>query len=265
MRKTLPLFVTCLILFSCGKTDDPASPIVARVGKSVLTNADVEHIQMSVSNNTYSKKDIIANWIDRELLYYAAQEAGIENDKVLETKIEAYRKELFGRTFLDNYASANIVVDNSEIRSHYDANRAMFRHDSDGARIIHFFVNTDTTADFIAETLRSSDESVDRKILLSDYNAEVLTVEQGNNIDILDDAIFSNNRINVILGPLKTDYGYHVIEVLNRYRSGSQIALDEVYDEIYQIIFNRKKQLRSTALIDSLRNHYNIKIYLENN
>ena len=55
------------------------------------------------------------------------------------------------------------------------------------------------------------------KNLLSNYNVNVTTVEKGNLIDTLDNAIFSNNRTNIVIGPIKTDYGYHVIEVLGRY------------------------------------------------
>lgn len=264
MRNTLNLFMVALLAFSCEKADDAGSPIVARVGNSALTADEVERIMTSISMRAYSKTDVISNWIDRELLFLAAQDAGIENDEILKNKIDVYRKDLFGRTFLDNFTATNITVGNSEIREYYDTNRSMFRYKNDGAKIIHFLVQIDTIADYVAETLNSSGESVDRKELLSNYMADVITIEKGNLVDVLDNAVFSNSRTNIVLGPLETDFGYHVIEVLNRYRPGSQIDLDEAYDEIYQTIYNRKKQLRSVALIDSLRNHYNVKIYLEN-
>ena len=126
-------------------------------------------------------------------------------------------------------------------------------------------MKNDSVADFIAQALKSSNESIDRKALLSTYSAEVLTVEKGEMIDTLDGVVFESSRSNIVFGPIRTDYGFHIIEVLNRYRFGSQIDLDEAYDEIYQTIFNQKKKMRSVELIDSLRNHYNVKIYLESN
>jgi hypothetical protein len=141
----------------------------------------------------------------------------------------------------------------------------MFRHENDGAKIMHFFTHIDTIAEFIVETLKSSSEDIDRKALLSNYEVDVTTVEKGSLIDILDNAIFSTNRTNIVIGPIQTDYGYHVVEVLGRYSNGTQIDIDEAYDEIYQSLYNQKKEMLSTAFLDSLRNHYNVKIYLENN
>jgi len=129
---------------------------------------------------------------------------------------------------------------------------------------MHFFITTDSVAKHIADALKQTNNSLDRKELLANYDVDVTTVERGNLIEQLDSDIFSNNRTNIIIGPVKTDYGYHVIEVLGRYKAGSQIAIDEAYDEIYQRLFNQKKALRSMRFLDSLRNHYTVKINLEN-
>ena len=81
----------------------------------------------------------------------------------------------------------------------------------------------------------------------------------------LDREIFSNNQTNTVIGPIKTEYGYHVIEVLGRFSAGTQIDVDEVYDEIYQRLLNQKKALMSNKYLDSLRNKYSVKINLEQN
>ena len=166
---------------------------------------------------------------------------------------------------MDNYIASQVLIENAEIKAYYDKNRNSFKHKNDGAKILHFFISTDSVAQYIANALRQPNNSIDRKKLLKNYNVDVTIVEKGNLIDQLDSEIFSNNRTNSIVGPVKTDYGCHIIEVLNRYKAGTQIDIDEAYDEIYQRLFNQKKTLSSIRYLDSLRNHYTVKINLENN
>ncbi|MBU0528479.1 peptidyl-prolyl cis-trans isomerase [bacterium] len=263
MRKLL-LLIILLMFTSCAKEVRIDSPIIAKVENTVLTLADAERLKLAVPNQNYSLNDAVASWVDRELLYLAAEQGGLESDVTLNSQVSVYRKDLFGNTFMDNYVASQISIESTEIKTYYDKNRDSFRHQNDGAKIMHFFITTDSVAKHIADALKQTNNSLDRKELLANYDVDVTTVERGNLIEQLDSDIFSNNRTNIIIGPVKTDYGYHVIEVLGRYKAGSQIAIDEAYDEIYQRLFNQKKALRSMRFLDSLRNHYTVKINLEN-
>ena len=118
---------------------------------------------------------------------------------------------------------------------------------------------------FIHFQHEKTNNSVDKKSFLANFNVDVTIVEKGSLIEQLDLEIFSNSRTTCVIGPVKTDYGYHIIEVLTRYKKGSQIDIDEAYDEIYQRLFNQRKSLKSIKYLDSLRNHYTVKINLENN
>ena len=250
---------------SCAKESKVDSPIIAKVENSFITLAQAERLKLSVPNQNYSINNVVAAWVDRELLYFAARDGNLENDETLNSQVSIYRKDLFGNTFMDNYIASQISIRNAEIKTYYDKNRGSFRHKNDGAKIMHFFITTDSIAHDIADALKQSNNSIDRKELLAKYNVDVATVEKGNLNEQLDFEIFSNNRTNFTIGPVKTDYGYHIIEILSRYKAGSQIDIDEAYDEIYQRLFNQKKALGSIRFLDSLRNHYTVKINLENN
>jgi len=264
MRKLLP-FIILLLFASCAKENRVDSPTIARVENSMLSIAEAERLKLTVSNQNYSINDVVASWIDRELLYLAAKQGGLEGDVTLNSQVNAYRKDLFGNAFMDNYVASQISIENSEIKTYYDKYRSSFKHPNDGAKVMHFFTTSDSIAQYISNTLKQPKNSIDRKDLLANYNVNVTTVDKGNLVEQLDSVIFSNNRTNFTTGPIKTDYGYHVIEILGRYQVGSQINIDEAYDEIYQRLFNQKKTLRSVHFLDSLRNHYTVKINIENN
>jgi hypothetical protein len=264
MRKLL-LFIILLLFASCAKENKVDSPTLARVENSALSVAEAERLKLAIPNQNYSINDVVATWIDRELLYLAAKHGGLENDETLSSQVNTYRKDLFGNTFMNNYVASQISIENAEIKTYYDKHRSSFKHQNDGAKIMHFLITVDSVAQYIYNTLIQPENSIDRKELLANYNVNVTTVEKGNLLEQLDFEIFSNNRTNFIIGPVKTDYGYHVIEVLGRYKAGSQINIDEAYDEIYQRLFNQQKALKSIHFLDSLRNYYTVKINIENN
>jgi foldase protein PrsA len=263
--RNLLLFLIFLLFTSCAKKDKLDSPAIARVENSVLNAVEAERLMLAVSNQNYSINNVVASWVDRELLYLAAKQGGLESDETLISQVNIYRKDLFGNAFMNNYVASQVSVENAEIKTYYDKYRSSFTHQNDGAKIMHFFITTDSVAQYIAKALKQPKNSINRKELLANYNVNVTTVEKGNLVEQLDLELFSNNKANFTFGPVKTDYGYHVIEVLGRYKAGSQINIDEAYDEIYQRLFNQKRALGSIHYLDSLRNHYTVKINIENN
>ncbi|MEE8340539.1 MAG: peptidylprolyl isomerase [Candidatus Neomarinimicrobiota bacterium] len=264
MRK-LSLLLIILLFVSCTEKNTVDSPIIARVENVALSMAEADKLMLAVPSVGYTVDDVVASWANRELLYLAARQGGLENDETLNSQISIYRKDLFGSTYMDNYLASQISIDNAEIKAYYDKNISSFKHKNDGAKIMHYLVSSDSVARYIADALRQSDNSIDRKKLLANYNVDVTTVERGNLIEQLDNEIFSGNKSNITIGPVKTDYGYHIIEVLRRFKAGSKINIDEAFDEIYQRLFNQKKALASIRFLDSLRNHYTVKINLEKN
>jgi len=264
MRKIL-LLIILLMIVSCAKDAETDGPVLARVENSVLGKAEADRLKLAVTNNNYTINDVIASWVDRELLYLAAKHGGLENDETLISQVNLYRKDLLGNAFMNNYIASQISIENSEIKTYYDKYRSSFKRQNSSAKVMHFFTTSDSTAQYIFNILKKPKSSDDRKELLESYNVNITTVEKNNLVERLDLSIFSNNRTNFTLDPIKTDYGYHVIEVLDRYKAGSQINIDEAYDEIYQRLFNQKKALMSINFLDSLRNHYTVKINIENN
>ena len=121
---------------------------------------------------------------------------------------------------MDNQVVTQINIDNNEIKSYYDKNRDSFKHKNSGAKILHFLVSADSVARRIANTLKQSNTSVDRKEFLANYNVDVAVVEGGELITPLDLTIFSNNRINNIIGPIARPDMILIVSGLPKTRSG---------------------------------------------
>ena len=56
----------------------------------------------------------------------------------------------------------------------------------------------------------------------------------------IDKALFENTKTGFI-GPIKTELGFHLFDVIKRYKKGSELGLESSYDEIYQRLLKRKK------------------------
>ena len=55
-----------------------------------------------------------------------------------------------------------------------------------------------------------------------------------------------------ILGPKKNSEGFHLFEILKKYKKGSARGLELVYDEIYERLHKQKKEALVASTIDSL-------------
>ena len=68
----------------------------------------------------------------------------------------------------------------------------------------------------------------------------------------LDLAIFNNKR-GAVVGPIRTASGYHVIKIVKKYKKGSRVGLEDVYDKIYQRLLKQKQAVVAAGLLDSLK------------
>ena len=90
------------------------------------------------------------------------------------------------------------------------------------------------------------------------FTKEVGTIKRGRLIKKLDEPLFLKNRS--VVGPIKADGLYHVFDVFNRYKKGSQKDLASCYDEIYQRLFKKRVAKRRSFILDSLKQVANIYI-----
>ena len=262
MKKSL-LTLISLLLISCGQKSESQGATVAKVEGSVLSESDIDKILLSSQNDNFTIEEAVGGWVNREVLYTAARKSGFENDEVLNSQIEDYRKKLYGNYFLENYLSSQIKIEETNIQEYYKKNRSTFRRSQGAAKIRHFFLTSSELSFYLADALKQSSRNVDRKELLANFNAEITTAEKGGLINELDKVVFSNNRSNKVIGPIRSNFGYHIVEILDRYPAGSYIDIEDVHGEIYQRLYNQKKSISSVQVLDSLRNTYSVKINIE--
>ena len=56
-----------------------------------------------------------------------------------------------------------------------------------------------------------------------------------------------------LVGPIVTEFGYHILQIINRFEEESLIPVHEVRDQIIQKIKIQKQNILYYQIIDSLR------------
>ena len=229
------------IISSCAKKDTNKEPSTTpRVGSTTTEERNKTNEGQPAS---------------RELLYRAAVSSNLQNEASVRQLIDDYRKTVYGNLYLEHYLSSKIKVTMDEIRDRYLSNRPTYRRRTDEVRLIQFLTQNEGSANEVKFTLLQYDAGL-RISLLKEHRVSPVTVSPGDMPEELDLLLFGSSRPRGILGPEKTQYGYHVLEVLEFFPQGSYRGLDEVYDEISQNIYRSKRANLYSLLLDSLRNVY---------
>ena len=193
----------------------------------------------------------------QKLLYRAAVENGLLKEASIEGLVVDYRESLYGNLFLEHYLSSRIELSMEKIRKHYIANRLSYLRKSNQVRLIQFFAQNEASAIKIKRTLLQYDAEL-RASLLEEHGVSPITVSPGGLPKNLNLLLFGSSEPRGVLGPVKTSFGYHVLEVLEFFPEGSFRGLDEVYDEISQKLYQSRRAVLYGRLLDSLATTYSI-------
>jgi len=252
VRKYIIIF-TLFAFFSCGNEQKPLD-YIARVNDTYLTKEDLAKMLPDISNSKFTGvehiKSIVSSWVKNEILYQNAKQYHFDKDESISYKVNNYKKDLIIDSYVHFLLQSSVTVSDSEIRDYYINNRKSFIRTTDEAKVTHVIVADFDEANQIKSVLLSRNaREIDK--LFSKYIFETKIVRVGESLKEIDKNIFESRPRNII-GPIPSDYGYHVIEVLSRFKKGSVRQIDDVRDEILQRITQTKIQVYHYNLLDSL-------------
>ena len=252
MKKYIFLFFI-LASISCSNKQENEQ-FIARVGKSTLTFEDLsmmipETNSLFPSNPEYINS-LVTTWIKNEILYQKALEYHFDKDLRIKRRVDSYHRTLIIDAYIKYFVQTSLSINENEIRDYYKENRRSFIRDVTEAKLSHVVVKNFNEARHIKSVILSQNRKSLEK-LYAQYPFEIKIVKKGDSLKEIDHTVFAT-PYRYILGPIATDYGYHVIRVLARYRKGSIRPIDEVRDEIIKRITQDKIQDNYNILIDSL-------------
>tara|TARA_A100001011_G_C14294457_1_gene837771 strand:+ start:1725 stop:2510 length:786 start_codon:yes stop_codon:yes gene_type:complete len=248
--------VICFLIFifffvGCSKESQIEHPL-ARVGSSVLLEDDID--KSMTEDKVF---DFVENWVTEKVLIEKAEKAGFFKDKKLKKERDLFYNKLVISSFLDNSLTKDINISKKEVLDYYNSSKGFFSRKQEEAFVHHFFSKEIEQLRSIKRQLIKGKSRKNTNKIRDDYNVEPVFVKKGFSVKDIDKALFENTKTGFI-GPIKTELGFHLFDVIKRYKKGSELGLESSYDEIYQRLLKRKKSNKKKSFIDSLKRNTNI-------
>ncbi len=244
------------LLLACG-TAGPEKDVVAQVGTRALSASELETI-LPYGARAGERQRILENWIGRELLYQEALERKLHEDTRLREQLERTRRDLLVAALLDaEFGRAEVIVDENAILQYYQEHEDDFHREESEIHVRHILLASKREAnarraalqrgsDF-AEVARESSEDVDTRDQGGDLG---FFAQEGE--PVLWQAC-EDLELNLVSRPIRTEYGYHLLEVLARFEAGTLRPLEQVRPQIVEAIVWQQHHQRMDQLVESLK------------
>jgi peptidyl-prolyl cis-trans isomerase C len=147
----------------------------------------------------------------------------------------------------------DVEVTDAEIEAHYNENTRQYGQ-PESRDVRHILVPTKKLADQLHSQLQNGGnfEALAKKHSKDPGSAKQggkLTVQRGQTVPPFDKAAFSLN-VNQLSKPVKTQYGFHLIEPLSAVKPAKTTPLAEVKDQIRQQLLQERRNERVTQWLD---------------
>lgn len=132
-RGALILLVSMLALAGCGekKKDRAALTLAARVNGEEVTlnqvNLVLQQRNLRPEQADAASRQVLERLIDQALAVQQAERAGLDRDARVQLQLEAARRDVLARAFIDSAADAATPPSDDDIRRYYDERPALFR------------------------------------------------------------------------------------------------------------------------------------------
>ncbi len=173
---------------------------------------------------------------------------------------------LRGQIVLEKAIAPQVHVSDADIKAYFDKNRSVFDK-PEQVRARHILVTNEATAKQVLAKLKAGG-SWDQ--LAKQYSTDPSTKDKGGELGFFgrgqmvpqfQDAAF-NAKAGQIVGPVKSPFGYHVIQVEEK-KQAQKASLASAHDQIKQQLTQQQQSQQAPLFLQQLRSTAKIDIYDE--
>jgi len=156
-----------------------------------------------------------------------------------------------------------VAVTDKQVADHYAKNKAQYSQ-PESREVRHILVKTKAQADDLYDQLNAgADFAALAKKFSEDTGSKAnggkLTISKGQTVAPFDQTAFLLKK-NDISRPVKTEFGYHIIQPIGDVKEAKVTPLKEVEDSIRQQLAQTKKNEAMTKWVDELKKDYDDKV-----
>lgn len=203
----------------------------------------------------FGRQQLLDQMINVELINMYGDENGIQSDDFYKTQMEQAEKDIrFNATM--NRIMSDITINDKDLRAKYEENPSVFSGpESISAK--HILVDNQELADEIKQKLDQNEITfADAAAQYSSCPSKEVGGDLGNfgrgmMVPEFEEAAFAS-EINEITEPVKTQFGYHIIQVYEKNSTEPQ-SFEEVKDTLKTNLLQEKQMEKYTSIISELR------------
>ncbi len=258
-------FIILIVVFNTAcNIGSEGDEVVARVENSVLTNEELNRRIIWKGLRDDQKRKYVEDWINRELLYKEALQQNLEKTPDLKLEIEQVKKEFLINRLVDKIFAEKIKITDQEIESYYNKNQNLFRIPEDERWVLHLITDNRTKA---RDAMQEINAGKDFKEVAGKYTDGIFNNTDSDlgyikRQDIIDEVsrVAFNLNADEVSGIIRSDYGYHIIKVIDIREEGNIKELNQVRNEIIQRLRISKEKALYYDLLAELQNKYEVYI-----
>jgi len=228
-------------------------PIVASVNGINIHESDIDsemnqlpESMFQYRNDPQARSHLLRSLIRRQAISQKAKQLGLDMNPVVKRRMQAAQRQILIEA-AKSWQLANMTpIEADDIQSYYNDHQHEFAV-PDQAHARHVLLASEGEAWKVLKQLRrnrgsfeklAASKSLDNSNKLRGGNLNWFP--RGMMVKVFDDVVFSLKE-NGLSKPLKTEFGWHVIELLGK-RSAMQKPLEEVRDEIISALQHQRLQ-----------------------
>lgn len=256
------------LLWTCSSRQAPEG-VVAQVGEAVLTTGDLEAFlpaELGVAQGPAERAQFVENWVEEELLYQEALARRLDQNARTQQLLAQARKDLLVAALLNaEFDGQEAQISERVIQDYYAQHREDFLRAKPEIRASHILLASASDANAKRQALKhgASFEELARLHSL-DQETKVRGGDLGYFSEDDHPVLWEACRrlpVNTLSSPVQTQYGFHLIQVLDRQEAGTIKELDQVRPQIVEALVRQDYRQRLDELVGRLKGSRKWAIY----
>ncbi|KEH92133.1 peptidylprolyl isomerase [Clostridium massiliodielmoense] len=242
--------------------------VLATVNGKQITENDIQAAikrfpqeQQAYLATEQGKKQLLEQLISFEVFYDYGKEMEYDKTKEYTTAIEIMERDALTQLSVNKVIS-QVELTDKEVEDYYNANKDNFVV-GEMISAKHILVDTEELAKEVAEEIKNgmtfSDAATKYSTCPSKAQGGNLgKFGKGQMVPEFEEAAF-NLEIGKISEPVKTQFGYHLIEVEDK-QEATKKSFDEVRDLIRTNLLQERQKVKYATTVEELKKKYNVEV-----
>ena len=246
--------------------------ILAKVGQKEITNLDVQGaiqgldpFQAQQFQTEEGQKYVLDDLINQELLYMYAKDNKIDQDEEFRTEMKRVEENVL-KQYVINKILTSVKLTEEEKKAFFEAQKQSFSK-PETASAKHILVDSEEKANDILGKINAGEVSFEDAAKehstcpSKDAGGDLGTFGRGQMVPEFENAVLNMNN-GEVSGPVKTQFGYHLIKWENKNES-SIPEYDEVAEEVGKtLLFQKQGEVYQQKLNEVKEKYPNVVEYM---